>query len=259
MPASSVSLMEARALHISSHSLRTSQRSESPSLIGWFGKRWTSSTVRSPACRRASTARPLSAPRSNARYDLDEVPLGIRRDVVGVAGGAFLCDALEVAALPESLHWIFGQCFGIPPGLNCRANIGGESILQDRFGFYQIAILLSRGEGACVNEDRFREKLLSHSDRLNHGFDLAFQIMTLIHHVRDIRTAASLPLEELNFVEDAKDLIRIDGTQRQIIVGITPIVEMEAAEHVFGEEPCNDLLDVLRGVVMSGIDQNFGL
>ena len=65
-----------------------------------------------------------------------------------------------------------------------------------------------------------------------------------------------LPLEEPDLVEDTEDLIRIDRSDRQVVVGIPPVVEMEPAEHLFAEEPRDHLLDVLRRVVVTGIDEH---
>ena len=83
--------------------------------------------------------------------------------------------------------------------------------------------------------------------------------MALIHHVSDVSTSARFPLEKANLVENAEDLIRIDRTHGQIIIGVAAIVEVKAAEHILGEEPGHDLLDVLRCVMMSGVNQDFGL
>ena len=57
---------------------------------------------------------------------------------------------------------------------------------------------------------------------------------------------AGLPLEEQDLVEDAEDLVRIDRAERQVVVGVAAVVEVEAAEHVLVEQPRDDLLDVLR-------------
>ena len=57
-------------------------------------------------------------------------------------------------------------------------------------------------------------------------------------------------------MENAEHLIRIDGAQRQIVVGVAAIVEMESAQHVLVEQPGHDLFDVLGLVVMPGVHQN---
>ena len=57
-------------------------------------------------------------------------------------------------------------------------------------------------------------------------------------------------------MKDAEDLVGIDRAQREIVVGIAAVVEMEAAEHVVMQQPRHDLLDVLGLIVMPGIDQD---
>ena len=53
-------------------------------------------------------------------------------------------------------------------------------------------------------------KFLRSADRLNHGFHLALEIVTLIDHVGHVRECAGFPCVIVNFVEDAEDLIWID-------------------------------------------------
>ena len=70
MPDNAVSPTSESACRISRHNAWTSQRSVPRLASGVFAKRWISSMRTSPPSRRARTARPLSAPRSNARYDV---------------------------------------------------------------------------------------------------------------------------------------------------------------------------------------------
>ena len=60
-------------------------------------------------------------------------------------------------------------------------------------------------------------------------------------------------------MEDAEDLVGIDGAEGQVVVGIAAVVEVEAAQHAGVQQPRHDLLDVLRMVVMAGIDQHASL
>ena len=62
----------------------------------------------------------------------------------------------------------------------------------------------------------------------------------------DIRLFAGLPFVETDFVEDAKYLIRIDGPERQVIIRVAAIIEVKTAQGALGEEPSDNLLDVLR-------------
>jgi hypothetical protein len=63
----------------------------------------------------------------------------------------------------------------------------------------------------------------------------------------------------MNLVEDAEDLVGIDGAEGEVVVGVAAVVEVEAAEQAGVEQPGDDLLDVLRVVVVAGIDQDAGL
>src|ERR1700733_8708958 len=57
-------------------------------------------------------------------------------------------------------------------------------------------------------------------------------------------------------MKDAKDLIGIDRAESKIIIGITAIVKVESAQQVCMQKPRDDLLYVLRGVVMPGVHQH---
>ena len=110
-----------------------------------------------------------------------------------------------------------------------------------------------------IDDCGLREELLRDRHRLDHRLDLPLQIVTLVDHVGDVGAAPRLMLEQPNLVENAEHLVRIDRTQRQVVVGIAPVVEMESAEHLFGEQPRHDLLDVLRQVMMAGVDEHAGV
>src|SRR5579871_3272003 len=152
MPASFMCETQPSALRTSNHSRGASQCSAPPYSTGSLGKRWISSVVRIPDRRRARTARPLSAPKSKARYGLAWGWSGIGRNVVGVLRSAFFRDALQITALTERFHRIFGQSLGSTPLLNCRADIRRESILQRRLSIDQIALLLGRGQFLQIHE-----------------------------------------------------------------------------------------------------------
>src|ERR1700755_1893396 len=78
--------------------------------------------------------------------------------------------------------------------------------------------------------------------------------MTLVDHKSDL----SQPIApgQVNLMEDTKDLVRIDGSQGQVIVGIAAVIEVKTSEHVDMQKPRHDLLDVLCGVVMPGIHED---
>ena len=67
------------------------------------------------------------------------------------------------------------------------------------------------------------------------------------------------PLKHSDFVEDAENLIGIDGAEREVVIGVAAIVEMEAADHFLMKKPGDDLLDILRLVVMARVDEHQSL
>jgi len=83
--------------------------------------------------------------------------------------------------------------------------------------------------------------------------------MALIDRIYDISFSASLPLEMKDLMEDAQHLVGVDRAQRQIVIRVAAVVKMEAAQHIFGQEPGNDLFDILGSIMMPGIDQHPGL
>ena len=60
----------------------------------------------------------------------------------------------------------------------------------------------------------------------------------------------------MDFVENAENLIRIDRAEREVIIGVAAIIEVEATEHIFIEQPCDDLLDVLRKIMVPRVNEH---
>src|ERR1035438_6873986 len=152
-----------------------------------------------------------------------------------------------------------GDAVGLAPFADGRAHVGGESILQAFFGIHQRGLALMARQRRVVHQRGLGIKLLRGDRGLDGLFDLVFQVVALIDHVSDFGAPAGLPFEQRDLVEDAEDLVRIDGSQREIVVGVAAVVEMESAQHVFREQPRHDLLDVLRLIMMPGIHQHLGL
>ena len=111
----------------------------------------------------------------------------------------------------------------------------------------------SRG---VIHQHRLGEDLLRRAYGLNHGFHLALEIVTLIDHEGHVYPSARLPFVVPDFVEDAEDLVGIDRSQGQVVIRVAPVIEVEAAQHLCPQQPGNYLLDVLRLVMMPGIDQH---
>ena len=142
------------------------------------------------------------------------------------------CHSFQVATGPEGLNGILRQSLRLSPIANHWTHVSREGVLKQRFRRNQIAFLLRHGQFLGVDQRRFREELLSHGYGLNHGFNLAFEIVALIDHVCDISPLPCLALEEVDLVENSENLIRIDRTQGEIVVRITPVVKVKAAKHL---------------------------
>src|SRR5580692_6367125 len=202
-------------------------------------------------------ALPLSAPKSKARKGLEAPRLGIRGYALRIPGRALWCDALQVTTLAEGIEGIDRDTLGSPPFLNNRPHIRCERILQEGFRFHQVRTLLRISEIGMADEAGLCKEFLRHGNGLKHRLDLSFQIVALINHVSDVGRFASLPLVEKNFMKDTEDLVGVDGAKSEIVIGVAAIVEMESTQQLLRKKPGDDLFDVLRGVMMAGIHQNF--
>src|ERR1019366_7742012 len=108
---------------------------------------------------------------------------GDRRHVLLAPFGG---DLFEIAALPEGIHGVGRQPLGDGPLADHGADIGGEGVLEARFGIDQGATGLIPGELFVIHHGRLGEQFHGGADGLDHGFDLALEIVALIDHVGDI-------------------------------------------------------------------------
>ena len=174
-------------------------------------------------------------------------------------GRAFLRDAIDVSAFSKRVQRIRRQATTCSPFRERRPHVGRERILQAPLGRDEIGGPLRGSQPLVVDDRGLGIEPLRHVDGLDHRLDLAFEVVALIDDEGDVRARARLPFEEQDLVKDAKHLIRIDGPERQVVVRIAAIVEVEPSEHAFVEQPRDDLLDVLRRVVVTGIHQHLRL
>ena len=114
------------------------------------------------------------------------------------------------------------------------------------------------GELVAIDEGGLEPELLGGDDGLDRGFDFALDVVALVDHVGD-SGAETVGKAGMDLVEDAEDLVGVDGAEGQIVVGIAAVVEVEAAEQAGVKKPGDNLLDVLRGVVVAGVDEDAGL
>src|SRR5215469_365082 len=83
--------------------------------------------------------------------------------------------------------------------------------------------------------------------------------MALVDHVGDIRFASAFPLVVKNLVKNSEYLVRINRAKREVVIGIAAVVEVKSSQHVLREQPRDNLLNVLRLIMMSRIHEHFGL
>src|SRR5579862_106120 len=177
----------------------------------------------------------------------------------GVFGASFAGGAFPIAAFAVGIQGVGGEVVGFAPFADGGPDVGGEGILQALFGVHQRGVGLVARQGFAIHQGGLGVEFLGGDGGLDHLFDLVLQVVTLVDHVGDFGAAAGLPFEERDFVKNAEDLVGIDGAQREVVIGVAAVVEVEAAQHVFGEQPGHDLFDVLGLIMMAGIDQDFGL
>src|ERR1700733_12216670 len=80
--------------------------------------------------------------------------------------------------------------------------------------------------------------------------------MALIDH--EGNAGALFRTSTKNLVEDAEHLIRINGSEGKIVVGVLAVVEVEPAERSKMQQPRHDLLDVCSLVVVPSIHKHLG-
>ena len=170
---------------------------------------------------------------------------------------AFVGDAFDIAAVAECGQRICGKIAGLAPLAYERADVGPEGGAEGLFGFDQSAGVLQFGEAVPVDEGGAGIELLRGDDRLDHGFEFALEVVALVDHEGD--GGARVIADGEDFVENAEELVGVDGAQGEVVVGVLAVVEVESAECVCGEQPGDDLLDVGALVVVAGVDEDLGL
>ena len=63
---------------------------------------------------------------------------------------------------------------------------------------------------------------------MHHSFDFAFQVVALVNHVGHF-VGQGFALRAVQFMEDAENLVGIDGAEGKVVVGVTAVIEVEAA------------------------------
>ena len=113
----------------------------------------------------------------------------------------------------------------------------------------------ARRQGVGVDEQRLGRRLLGVHHRTDLGGDLRLDVVALVQHERDpgrrieTATAAHLP-------HDPEQLERVGGPDHQVVVGVEPRVEVEAAELAEPQQHRHDELDVRARGVVAGVEHH---
>jgi 4-amino-4-deoxy-L-arabinose transferase-like glycosyltransferase len=144
-----------------------------------------------------------------------------------------------------------------PPFGERTMDIVVKGLAIDFLGAHEIGAGLRFEEGAGRDKKGLEEELLRSDRGLNHGLDLRLEIMGLVDHVRDAAGVDAVYLfGEGDLGEDPEDGIGVDAADREVVVGVLAVVEVESAEHALVEEEGHDVLDIGPGQMVAGVDQH---
>ena len=93
--------------------------------------------------------------------------------------------------------------------------------------------------------------------RLDEVLDRVLQVVRRVDHVAHLGHYAVAVFEELE--HDEEELVRLDGSDGEVVVAVLRVVEVEAAEPTDHGEAAHDLLDVGAGKVVSEVDEALGV
>src|SRR5581483_2737766 len=158
-----------------------------------------------------------------------------------VVRATLFADALDIATRGELLQRVGSQAAALAPGTNRWPHVSPECGTEQLLRLHEPASVLQLSELVEINECSPRVQLLRSDNALHHGLHLALQVVALIDHERD-RVGLRARAEDLS--EDAEELIGIDGSERQVVVRVLAIVEVEAPQLIGVQQPRDDLLNV---------------
>src|SRR6202046_5613749 len=156
--------------------------------------------------------------------------LGVARLQHCVARCAFTLNPGDVACFCQGAQWISRHTAAFAPLLQRRPYITPECAAQALLSLHCLCGGLQFGKTNAIHHACFGIQLLRRHNTLHGCFHLAFDVVTLIQHECDIREF--IPRISKNLVEDTKYLIRIDRSQRQVVVRGATIIEVDTAKQV---------------------------
>src|SRR5690242_3758846 len=252
----------ASPLRISSRNVSMSQYRCPASSTSGVGKRCTSVIAIVAPSSVPTTARPLDAPRSNARKlggnppDLGSLGaiLQAARRLIG-RGGTLGRVLLPVARRAEGAHRVERRPGAAPRLRDDRTDVSLVCLLQGSLGHEHVTRFLVADERRLIDELRLRVRELQLIDRLEHRLDGILEVVALVDHIRGMEIGEPLALGQHQFVKDQKQRIWLDRASREVIVTILGVVEVESAELTDAEQPRDDELDIGVRQVVAQIDE----
>src|ERR1700691_1308042 len=142
---------------------------------------------------------------------------------------ALPADAFDITAFAQGSKRVGGQAAVLAPGSGERAHIAPGSAAEEFFGGHQVAGLLKNRQLFAIDESGLEPEFLRRDYGLHGGLDLALEVMALVDHVGGFLSPV-LGQAGVDFVEDAKDLIGIDGAEGEVVVGVAAVGEVETTQ-----------------------------
>src|SRR5581483_656180 len=125
-----------------------------------------------------------------------------------------------------------------------RVHIGGEGALQSLRGHQRIVSFLIVGESLAIHQQRLGVcscELDGADDETLNGIS---DVMRLVEHMSQSGICCAATLGVNQFVEDEKQLKRIDRPRIEVIITVLGIIEVESTEAPRVNEPRHNHLDV---------------
>src|SRR6266566_1218576 len=184
-------------------------------------------------------------------------PSRITRNTAGIPAPPLPRDPLHIPTLSQRLQRLRRQSASHPPVPNHRPHILPERTPEALLRLHQPALLLQLSKPSLIDQRRLRINLLRRHDGLHHRLHLALQVVALVDHERNALTL--LVTYTQNFMKDPEHLVRIDRPQRQVVIGILPVVEMKSTQLSQPQQPRHNLFNVRPLIMMPRIHQHLRL
>src|SRR4051794_30357977 len=228
-----------------------SQRSVPPtSRVATWWCRYTTSMLTCWVSRTTRATRTDVAPRSTATTGTATLePRGDRSaPALGHRGGA-------VAQGAEGPYRIERSAVASPGLGHQRPHVEAVCPVEVLRGHRRVTRLLARVERVAIDEQRLRDRELDLVGRLGEVLERVLQVVGRVDHVADLRHPAVADVDELEAHQE--ELVRVDRTDREVVVAVLRVVEVEAAQAPRHRQATDHLLHVGAREVVPQVDQAF--